>query len=225
MDRQITTLRTFENIVDFENENPRIKQLAELFLTAMNDWPSYNQTEISEFTTELRKFIGSPITLNKIEAKSKTNILNNAWKIVSASSIAEMIKNSELFINESDFDKIISKILDYYNSKFSEIDFLAELHYLTTENGGRQTPAKSGYRPQVKFDFSKMTTSGQQIFINKEYVFPGDIVEAKIKILTPELFQNMLYENLDFKLTEGAKIVATGKIKKIINENLQKTCS
>ena len=85
MDRQITTLRTFENIVDFENENPRIKQLAELFLTAMNDWPSYNQTEISEFTTELRKFIGSPITLNKIEAKSKTNILNNAWKIVSAS--------------------------------------------------------------------------------------------------------------------------------------------
>ncbi|UFK97754.1 hypothetical protein [Kaistella faecalis] len=225
MDREITTFRTLENIVDFENENVEIKQLAELFLTAMNDWDSNNQTNIFEYITKLRKFVGSPITLKKIEVKSKTNILNNACKIESTTSIAEMIKNAEQKIQENDFDKIITQILNYYNSKFEEIDFLAELQYLTTENGGRNSYALSGYRPQVKFPFSEMTTSGQQIFINKEYVFPGDNVEAKIKILSPELFQNMLYENLDFEMREGAKIVAIGKITKIINENLQKTCS
>lgn len=225
MDRQITTFGTLENIVNFENENSEIEQLAKLFLVAMNDWDSNNQTNIFDYITELRKFVGSPITLKKINSKSKANILNNAWKIESATSIAEMIQLAELKIKENDFDKIIVKFLDYYNSKFEEIDFLAELQYLTTENGGRNSYALSGYRPQVKFPFSEMTTSGQQIFIDKEYVFPGDNVEAKIKILSPELFQNMLYQNLNFEMREGAKIVATGKITRIINENLQKTCS
>lgn len=225
MDTQITTFGTLENIIDFENENSEIEQLAKLFLVAMNDWDSNNKTNIFKYITELRKFVGSPITLKKINAKSKTNILNNAWKIESSASIAEMIKLAELKIQENDFDKIIKKILDYYNSKFEEIDFLAELQYLTTENGGRNSYALSKYRPQVRFTFSQMMTSGQQIFIGKEFVFPGDNVEAKIKILSPELFQNMLYENLDFEFLEGSKLIGNGKIKKIINENLQKTCS
>ena len=62
MDREITTFKTLENIVNFDIGNHNFRELAKLFLTAMNDWPTLNQTEISEFTVELRKFIGSPIT-------------------------------------------------------------------------------------------------------------------------------------------------------------------
>ena len=47
---------------------------------------------------------------------------------------------------------------------------------MTTEQGGRKTPAFSSYRPQVKFDFTEMQKSGQQTFIDKETVYPGDKV-------------------------------------------------
>jgi hypothetical protein len=47
-------------------------------------------------------------------------------------------------------------------------DFVATLTYRTSDQGGRTTPVfKTGYRPQVKFAFSDMQTSGQQTFIDK----------------------------------------------------------
>ena len=73
----------------------------------------------------------------------------------------------------------------FHNNKYhidkGEADFIATLTYLTTEQGGRQTPAFPGYRPQVKFDFSEMQTSGQQTFIDRKIVYPGDTVEAEIR--------------------------------------------
>jgi translation elongation factor EF-Tu-like GTPase len=52
----------------------------------------------------------------------------------------------------------------------SNPDFIALLKYRTSADGGRQTPAFSGYRPTIKFDFAEMQTSGQQTFIDKETV-------------------------------------------------------
>ncbi|MFI2743364.1 hypothetical protein ACG2LH_11540 [Zhouia sp. PK063] len=101
-------------------------------------------------------------------------------------------------------------------------DFIAELKYRTTDEGGRQTPANSGYRPQVKFPFSKMTTSGQQTFIGQDSVKPGETVQAEIMILSPQFFENMLEIGMTFELREGSKIVATGKLIKILNEELIK---
>ena len=55
----------------------------------------------------------------------------------------------------------------------STTDFIAMLKYRTTAEGGRKTPASSLYRPQIKFEFSEMRTSGQQRFLDKEIVFLG----------------------------------------------------
>jgi len=101
-------------------------------------------------------------------------------------------------------------------------DFIASLTYKTTEQGGRKTPAHSGYRPQVKFNFEEMQTSGQQTFIDKDIVYPGEIVEARIKILSVDYFANCLTEGMDFEFREGDKIIGTGKIKKILNDKLKK---
>jgi translation elongation factor EF-Tu-like GTPase len=100
-------------------------------------------------------------------------------------------------------------------------DFIAILKYRTTDDGGRETPAFSSYRPQIKFAFSDMQTSGQQTFIDKEVVFPGEEVEAEIAILAVEFFQKQLTEGMDFEFREGPRIIGTGKIKKIINERLR----
>ncbi len=80
----------------------------------------------------------------------------------------------------------------------SGIDFVAILKYKTTEEGGRSTPVFKNdsiykcYRPQVKFYFSERQTSGAQMFIDKEIVHPGDVANAEITMLCPEIFKNKL---------------------------------
>jgi translation elongation factor EF-Tu-like GTPase len=100
-------------------------------------------------------------------------------------------------------------------------DFVAELKYFTAEQGGRKTPAFSGYRPQVKFAFSEMQTSGQQMFLDKNIVYPGETVTAEIAIIGTAFFENTLSEGLDFEFREGSRIIGTGKIIKILNEDLR----
>jgi translation elongation factor EF-Tu-like GTPase len=102
------------------------------------------------------------------------------------------------------------------------VDFIAEIRYLTSEEGGRNMPTRSGYRPQLKFDFAEMQTSGNQTFLDKDVVYPGETVMAEIKILSVDYFAYKLTENMKFDFREGSKIIGTGVIKKIINEKLLK---
>lgn len=102
-------------------------------------------------------------------------------------------------------------------------EFIATLTYRTTEQGGRSTPVfKTGYRPQIKFPFSDMQTSGQQTFIDKDIVFPGDAVTAEIQIISVEHFVNQLTEGMTFEFREASRVIGIGTIDQIINERLKK---
>lgn len=115
MKNKITTYSELYDLVEFDTSKNKLKQIAELFLIAMNDWPTFNQTEIIDFIKELKEYFGSPITLEKIDSKKLNSI--DVWKIESGSSIAEVIQLSKIFFNETDFDKIVSNILKYYDNK------------------------------------------------------------------------------------------------------------
>ncbi len=69
-----------------------------------------------------------------------------------------------------------------------------------------------------------MRTCGIQYFTDKEKVFPGETIEAKIKILGTEYFKGQLYENLEFDFREGPNIIGTGKIISITNPILKAFC-
>jgi elongation factor Tu len=56
-------------------------------------------------------------------------------------------------------------------------DLLAEIHYFTTEQGGRKSYALSGYFPPLRFGFSESLNGGKQIFLDKEIVYPGEDVK------------------------------------------------
>ena len=220
MDDTITTYSTLWNLVDIDINAHTQKDIATLFLNAMNDWDTLNQTEIASFITELKNYFGTPLTIKKITEKKVD--LQNAWKIEAGTSIANLIDISTKFCNQSEFDKIVATFLDFYNQEFKKVDFIAELTYFKTEQSGRKTPASSGYRPQVKFDFTENQTSGQQIFIDKEIVYPGDKVLAKIKVVSPHFFADNLEEGMKFEFREGARIIGTGELKNIINDRLEK---
>jgi translation elongation factor EF-Tu-like GTPase len=92
-----------------------------------------------------------------------------------------------------------------------EPDFIARVTYLTTEQGGRIGYAASGYRPHVKFDGRKELTSGEQLFIDKDKVFPGETVTAEIRILGTDFFKNYLFVGQHFEVAEASHLVDTGK--------------
>lgn len=220
MDNKIATYSTLWNLVEIDKKDHKLKDIATLLLNAMNVWPTYNQTDIQDFLNELKAFYGTPVTIEKIDKRKFDG--QNAWQVEAGSSIAELIDTSTRFCNQPDFDKIIDSVLEFYNDEFNKVDFIAELQYLTTEQGGLKTPANTGYRPQVKFDFTEMQTSGQQTFIDKETVFPGDKVDAKIKILSPDYFTDCLAEGMNFEFREGSTLIGTGQIKYIVNDKLEK---
>ena len=101
-------------------------------------------------------------------------------------------------------------------------DFKAKLVYRTTEEGGRKGFANSGYRPHVEFDnIPNFLSSGQQIFLDKEIVFPGETVTAEITLASYFGYIRNLNVNDTFKFCEGARIIGKGKITEIINNNLE----
>ncbi|MFK7749987.1 MAG: elongation factor Tu [Kordia sp.] len=105
---------------------------------------------------------------------------------------------------------------------FKKTDFIAELEFLTTEKGGRSSPAHSGYRPHVEFDnYPEYLTSGQQTYIGQEIVELGTKVKAEITILGTEYFANRLYENMEFKFCEANRTIGFGKIIEIVNTDLK----
>ena len=108
-------------------------------------------------------------------------------------------------------------------SNISDDDFIAELKYRTSAEGGRLTAAGNGYRPAVKFPFSTMLTSGRQTFLDKEIVHPGETVKASIKIISVDYFANKLEEGMIFEFSEGPRIIGTGKIISVLNPKLLKT--
>ena len=92
---------------------------------------------------------------------------------------------------------------------------------MTTEEGGRKGYAASGYRPHVKFDGRKELTSGEQIFVDKEKVFPGDTVIAEMRIVGIDFFKNYLFRGQHFEISEASHLVGHGEIIEVTNPSLR----
>lgn len=226
MHYKIETYDTLWNLVDLDPKEHLIKDISKLFLEAMHDWPTQNLESISQFVSELESRFDEPLTCERIEAKSFYGLNSglSAWQLESTGSLINMLKLHTKYHGPIKLDELVNKLLLYYNKEFFVLDFIAELTYLSTQEGGRKSPVTSGYRSQIKFDFDDMRTSGQQTFIDKELVNPGEEVAAKVKILAVDHFANSLTEGMMFEFWEAAHLIGTGEIKYIVNSKLEKQC-
>lgn len=101
-------------------------------------------------------------------------------------------------------------------------DFVAKIVYKTSAEGGRKGPARSGYHPQIKFEFSDMNTSTVQLFRDREWVHPGDSVLADMHMVGRDYFAGKLEVGMRFEVREGARVTAIGEIVEIRNESLRR---
>lgn len=114
------------------------------------------------------------------------------------------------------------QVVNIEKVKNDKPDFIAKLTFLTTEQGGRKGYAISGYRPHVKFDERQEMTSGEQLFVDKDKVFPGEMAISEIRIVSPHFFEEYLFPGQRFELCEGLRVVAHGQVLEVINLHLKK---
>ncbi len=118
MSKPILTYSTLSDLVHNDTKEHKLKDIATLFLMAMNDWPTRNQTKIADFVQEIEHYFGTPLTIQKLNNSSPNG--QNAWQLEAGSSIAELIDISTNFYNQSEFHKIVDNILNYYSSLLTQ---------------------------------------------------------------------------------------------------------
>lgn len=100
----------------------------------------------------------------------------------------------------------------------AKVDFIARVYYKLPEDGGRNTPAYSKYRPHITFHHLPYTlTSAQQVFLDKEEVCPGESALAEITLIYHKGFIGSLKVGDTFDFGESTPTIGTGVIVEIID--------
>ena len=94
-------------------------------------------------------------------------------------------------------------------------DIEAEIRFLTTEEGGRSSPAFSGYRPQFYYDGRDWDAPHE--YPDSYTVFPGETVRAFLGFLSPQEHIGKITVGMKFEIREGTRTVGTGVVTKIID--------
>lgn len=97
----------------------------------------------------------------------------------------------------------------------SKPHFQALLTFLASNESNRSTPVSSGFRPEIKFHFDQKLVRGKQNFVDIDLVFPGDVVNAEITLLSDEDFVSKLYSGLDFDFFDGSVLIGHGIVTKL----------
>ena len=99
-------------------------------------------------------------------------------------------------------------------------DIEAEVTFLAPADGGRSTPAKSGYRPNhlVLPDY---LTSGHHEYRDKDQVLPGESAITEIWFLSPEQYPKSMSVGKIIRVQEGSRLVGHAKVLKVYNEVLR----
>ena len=93
-------------------------------------------------------------------------------------------------------------------------DAEARLTLLSTEEGGKQNPVFSDYRPQFHYDGHDW--DALHIYPDVDRVNPGDTVRVILSFLSPAAHFGKLTVGTPFLIREGRKIVGYGAITKLL---------
>ena len=105
-----------------------------------------------------------------------------------------------------------------------EPDLEAEIYLLTTEEGGRQSGVASGYRPDHNFEREDPDelNGAQHEYPEGGMLGLGETKRARLWLLAPDQNGGRLYEGMEFTAQEGARVVARGRITRVLTPALRR---
>jgi len=189
------------------------------FRTETADRTFYQTVYAIDAKASVEKWVNQIADLQNQVYSFDQNQVQNIMQQYSSGQLKVNVDKEPFFVVYQNQDKHQVVHIDKVNK--GEPDFIARVTYLKTDQGGRKGYAASGYRPHVKFDGRIELTSGEQIFIDKDKVFPGEIVAAEIRILGVDFFKNYLFVGQHFEVAEASHLVGHGEILEVINPSLR----
>ena len=86
----------------------------------------------------------------------------------------------------------------------------AWIRLLRTEDGGRLTAVRTGYRPTVRF--GNTYTESSIDLIGRDVLAPGEECQAQIVFVNADYVEEFLRPEQTFDITEGTRKVGAGRI-------------
>lgn len=94
-------------------------------------------------------------------------------------------------------------------------DIEAQIYFLTTAEGGRSGPVRSGYRPQFFYDDHHW--DAHQEYPEREWVGPGETVKTLLWFASPQCHWGKVSPRMEFEIMEGPRVVGRGTVTAILN--------
>lgn len=94
----------------------------------------------------------------------------------------------------------------------SDVWMEVRLEFLSTDEGGRATPVRSGYRPLLRLaGAGELYGMAEVVFLVDEWVEPGGGSLARIRLGAPEVLP-VLEAGDEFEVIEPPRVVARGRV-------------
>ncbi|MEN5197558.1 DNA translocase FtsK [Sphingobacterium faecium] len=119
---RLENIEQLKNLIEADPNEHALKEIATLFVNAMNDWPTQNQTNINEYIEELYNYFGNPITKDAILSKTTSDSSEDSWRKESAASLLELLDIAEKQNQEEDLEQLIQTIVKYYQNPSAMTD-------------------------------------------------------------------------------------------------------
>lgn len=119
MNRKINTYRSLLHLVELDETDHFLKDIAQLFLSALRDWPTDTHQDIVKCIQEFKDYFGDPFTF--VDGRI-INIIHfptySSWRGEAGWAITKMIELSNKHFDTSNFDAIVDRVLSHYEQKF-----------------------------------------------------------------------------------------------------------
>ena len=94
-------------------------------------------------------------------------------------------------------------------------DVEVSLEFLSTDEGGRVSAVRNGYRPQFHYDGQDWDAAHE--YPDVEQVLPGQRARAFLTFLSPSKHLGKVAPGKPFEIREGSRIVARGRVEKLLD--------
>ncbi|WP_416864620.1 MAG: hypothetical protein ACMVP2_18810 [Imperialibacter sp.] len=86
-----------------------LREIAELFASAMQDWPTPDIESISQFVSELSAYFGQPITEQRLKAVPFSGV--NSWELESGATLILMLEKALRLFKADNVETALEKLL------------------------------------------------------------------------------------------------------------------
>ncbi len=113
---KIATFDSLRYLVDLDETDHDMKEMANLFIAALRDWG--NCQNIVKCVEDFKAYFGNPLTVENTAHYTGRSHEDWAWRGEAGMSLSELIAMSTKAYNIADFDTIVDNFLGHYERKY-----------------------------------------------------------------------------------------------------------